>query len=65
MAGRLNVFFDLDFCHHAKRSMQTSEGLERLRAARTTLGWRGAEASRMRGEVRALLKQARRLVELV
>jgi hypothetical protein len=44
---------------------RTAEGLERLRAARSTHGGRSAEASRMRREVRALLKETRRLVELV
>jgi hypothetical protein len=43
----------------------TPEGLERLRAARTIHGRRTAAACRMRGEVRALLKEARRLVVLV
>jgi hypothetical protein len=44
---------------------RTPEGLERLRQAHTIHGRRTAEASRMRGEVRALLKEARRLVVLV
>jgi hypothetical protein len=44
---------------------KTPEGLERLRQARTIHGGRSAWISKMRAEVRMLLKETRRLVELV
>jgi hypothetical protein len=43
----------------------TADGLARLRAARTTHGGRSAAARQMQSEVRAMLKEAKRLVELV
>jgi hypothetical protein len=42
---------------------RTAEGLERIRAARTTHGRRTAEAERMRAMVRVLMAGAKRLVE--
>jgi hypothetical protein len=44
---------------------RTIEGLERLRQARTIHGRRSAWTSKMRAEVRAMLKEARRLAVLV
>jgi hypothetical protein len=43
---------------------RTAEGLERIRAARTTHGMRTAEMERLRGLVRDLKAGAKRLVEL-
>ena len=42
---------------------RTSEGLERIRKARTTHGRRTAEMDRMRAMVRVLMTGAKRLVE--
>jgi hypothetical protein len=44
---------------------KTAEGLARIRAAQTTHGMRTAEMEEMRQMMRALLKEQRRLLELV
>jgi len=43
----------------------TSEGLERIRAARTIHGWYSAEARDMRALVRWLKAQTGRLLEII
>ena len=47
----------------ASTGPRTSEGLERIRNARTTHGRRTAEMDRMRAMVRVLMTGAKRLVE--
>ena len=47
----------------ASTGPRTSEGLERIRKARTTHGRRTAEMDRMRAMVRVLMAGAKRLVE--
>jgi hypothetical protein len=49
----------------ASTGPRTAEGLERMRAAKTTHGQRTAEMERMRKMVRGLMAEAKRLVELM
>ena len=48
----------------ASTGPRTAEGLERLRAARTTHGRRTAENRQVAAMIRALKAEAKRLVEL-
>ena len=49
----------------ASTGPRTAEGLERLRAARTRHGAYGRQARQVRGLLRALAAEAKRLAELV
>ena len=55
-------------CHFhggASTGPRTAEGLERIRAARTTHGLRTAEMEAMRQIIRALREEQRRVLEQV